>query len=68
MMRKPHSDFAKVVGPEHDFPAAWYGNCACRRCGIDLVTVEETQRPCVTDEAIALGRVVGRMRKIEANR
>lgn len=64
--KKPHSDKDKPKGPQHDFPAAWYGNVACQRCHRAIEDITMTGAPCVSDEAVKLSEVVGRLRRATA--
>ena len=60
-MRQPKP---KPKPPQHDFPAAWYGEVYCNRCNRPLSEIENRpDMPCVTDEQIAAGQVLARLRR-----
>ncbi len=62
MNPKPHSDFTAAKQPQHELST--FG-AHCRRCGKGLQQIEHGAE-CVSDDAIRLSAVVGRMRRAAA--
>ena len=61
---KPKSDRNSPKKVAHDFPQSWYGEVYCMRCNRPLSEIENRpDLPCVTDEQIAAGQTMARLKR-----